>query len=872
MGTVPVSVNRLSKKLTYLSLSANNFTGNIPASISDITSLQFLLLDSNLFNGTFPAEFGNLINLKQLWLSYNPFKPSKIPEEFGNMLSLTYLWMSYTNIYGEIPDSFSKLSNLVHLDLTSNSLYGEIPAGIWMLPNLELLYLYHNQLSGEINKSIGAKNLIEIDVSMNKITGSIPVGFGHLKNLTVLFLYMNQLTGEVPDEIGLLPFLVDLRIFNNNLVGKLPPELGKHSKLGNLEVSFNSLSGEIPEFLCAQGNFSSLVLSNNEFTGSLPSFIGNCPTLNNIMVENNKFSGEIPVTLWSTALNLTTVYMHHNSFTGVLPASLPWNLTRLEVQFNRFSGSIPSSAQNLNVFKASNNLFSGYIPENLAKLSSLQVLDISSNDISGEISNSISSLKYLTEFNASMNRLSGEVPETIGSLPVLTILDLSKNQLHGSIPNSMSNLKLNVLNLSFNDLTGEIPISLQNQVYDESFLSNPKLCASSPFFKLHSCNSKALSSHNLSTGLLVAFIILGVFFFICTSILGLFMLKEYRKRKNDLNTWKTTSFHIGEFNETNIVKQLSNENLIGSGGSGLIYKVSLRNRTEDTLAVKKIWNSRKLDSNLEKEFEAEVQILGSIRHANIVKLYCCISSSTSKLLVYEYMENKSLDRWLHSRNSTRSALDWQTRLSIAIGAAKGLCYMHHDCSPPIVHRDVKSSNILLDSEFNAKIADFGLARMLVNAGDPQSVSAVAGSFGYMAPECGLLRKVNEKVDVYSFGVVLLELTTGREANYGDENSCLSDWAWRKILEHASIEEVVDVEIRDPLWVEDIEVVFRLGVICTNASPTSRPTMKEVCQVLQRCDRSKENGVKGKERVRERDGAPLIGDKWGSGRSDDDCYA
>jgi serine/threonine protein kinase len=188
------------------------------------------------------------------------------------------------------------------------------------------------------------------------------------------------------------------------------------------------------------------------------------------------------------------------------------------------------------------------------------------------------------------------------------------------------------------------------------------------------------------------------------------------------------------------LSRLTENNVIGSGGSGRVYRVAI-NHSHDVVAVKRFWSNKKLEEELKREFFAEVRILSSIQHSNIVKLLCCISNDNSKLLVYEYLENHSLDQWLHgkSRASTISSsvhhiiLDWPKRLQIAVGVAQGLCYMHHACSPPIVHQDVESSNILLDSEFNAKVTDFGLAKMMITQGEQVTMSTVAGSFGYIAP-------------------------------------------------------------------------------------------------------------------------------------------
>ncbi|KAI5394826.1 hypothetical protein KIW84_061443 [Lathyrus oleraceus] len=217
-------------------------------------------------------------------------------------------------------------------------------------------------------------------------------------------------------------------------------------------------------------------------------------------------------------------------------------------------------------------------------------------------------------------------------------------------------------------------------------------------------------------------------------------------------------------------------------GIDSVYRVAL----DDGLgyvAVKTIrGSSRKLDQELVDSFLAEVEILRKFRHNNIVKLMCCISSDDLLLLAYEYHEHQSLDRWLHKKNKTSVAsstvhhdiIDWPKRLHIAIGAAQGLCYLYNDCSPPIIHRDVKASNIVLDSQFNAKVADFGFAKILIKPEELATMSPVAGTFGYIAPEYAQSIRVNEKMDVYSFGAVLLELTTGKEVNPGYEYSSLAE--------------------------------------------------------------------------------------------------
>ncbi|KAJ4769929.1 Leucine-rich receptor-like protein kinase family protein [Rhynchospora pubera] len=873
VGTLPTDIYKLPSSLTYFDVSGNNFTGEIPISIGRLANLKELHLDGNLFNGTYPVEIANLLNLEYFSLAWNPFlKPARIPDEFGNLTKLKSLWMMQTNTIGEIPFALSKLTELERLDLGWNQINGALPSWIWSLEKLNILYLFSNDLTGEIiTGSIRCMNLFEIDMSLNDLTGSIPESFSNLKHLSVLFLYYNFFTGEIPSSLGLLPNLTDIRLFNNNLTGQLPETLGKYSKLWNLEVNDNRLSGQLPANLCSGNNLVSILVFNNYFTGEIPPSLANCNALNDIQLYNNIFCGEFPSSIWSIT-NLNTIMIHDNKFTGMLPKRLPWNLTRLEIHNNRFTGEVPLFSERLQVFKASNNLLNGELPSSFIDLSNLsskksftsglQELSLGANQITGSIPD-ISDLLSLTTLNLSHNQLVSSIPPSIRVLhEVLTSLDLSGNNLSGSIPAGLANMVLVFLNLSFNQLTGIVPSAFNAESYAQSFLSNPGLCTStktvldlplcdgtpnSPNATNYSHDMDVLKQSKRLSKLLIAFMVVGCAAFIGTAFIGVVIASKHRKRIKDSldpESWKLTPFSTLDFTELDILNGIAEDNLIGSGGSGTVYKINLRNSTQGTIAVKKIWSGQRPEQKLEKQFQAEVQILGSMKHVNIVKLLCCIASTRTKLLVYEYMENSSLDRWLHERKRIGkwTPLDWPTRLQIAIGAAQGLCHMHHDCSPPVVHRDVKSGNILLDPQFKAKVADFGLARVLLKAGEPETVSAIAGSYGYMAPECEYLRKINQKVDVYSFGVVLLELTTGRRANDGDdEHPFLADWAWHRFQERDRLIDAIDEHIRDPIFFDQVAQVFRLGLICTAKLPPSRPSMREVLRCLIRCEEKNPQG-------------------------------
>ncbi|XP_030552100.1 receptor-like serine/threonine-protein kinase At1g78530 [Rhodamnia argentea] len=273
--------------------------------------------------------------------------------------------------------------------------------------------------------------------------------------------------------------------------------------------------------------------------------------------------------------------------------------------------------------------------------------------------------------------------------------------------------------------------------------------------------------------------------------------------------------------------KLSNKDIIGSGGYGTVYRLTINNSM--AFAVKRL---NKGSSERERGFERELQAMGDIKHRNIVKLHGYYTAPRYNLLIYELMPNGSLDEVLHGRSMNKMTLDWPMRYKIAVGAARGISYLHHDCIPHIIHRDIKSSNILLDQNMNARVSDFGLATLMEP--DKTHVSTfVAGTFGYLAPEYFDTGKATAKGDVYSFGVVLLELLTGKKPTdeaFVEEGTKLVTWV-KSVVNEKREEYVLDSGLED-CPVDEINNAFSIALMCLEPEPAKRPTMAEVVKMLE----------------------------------------
>ncbi|WOL14269.1 receptor-like protein kinase HSL1 [Canna indica] len=825
--------------LRVLNLSSNGLSGQLP-DLSGLTNLQVLDVSSNEFYGSFPSWIGNLSGLVELGLAQNNFDEGEIPPSIGNLKNLTWLYMASCNLTGEIPESVSELTSLGTVDFSQNKLSGAFPKAITKLRKLFKIELYQNNLTGEIPPELAnLTELREFDVSRNRIGGRIPTEVGSLKKLTVIQLYRNNFWGEIPPGFGELKFLTAFSIYENNFSGEFPANFGKLSPLNSFDISENNFSGNFPQFLCEHNKLVYLLALDNKFSGSFPDSYANCKTLQRFRISQNGFSGRLPDGIWGLPFAVI-IDISNNGFTGKIPSELgnSISLNQLSLQNNKLSGPVPSEIgklMRLQKLYAFGNSFSGRIPPEVGKLNQLTTLKLQDNELSGSIPSELGLCSRLVEIDLSHNTLNGQIPGALAQLASLNSINLSQNLITGPFPDGLQSLKLSSIDFSSNKLSGRVPPGLLVIAGPEAFLGNPGLCIDGrsgnhwdPILEMCKVGNK----HRFATGnRLVCTLII---FLVLIVVLAGLVLVSYRSfkleeliRKNDLeqcnddnSKWKVESFYPLEIDAEDVLN-LNEENLIGSGGTGKVYKLELKNR--GTFAVKQLHKGIET-----KVLVAEISILGSIRHRNILKLHASLTRGNLNFLVFEYMPNGNLYQALQrGTKSGETELDWNKRYKIAIGAAKGIMYLHHDCQPAIIHRDIKSNNILLDQDYEAKIADFGVAKIA----EELDSTCVVGTHGYIAPELAYSAKVTEKSDVYSFGVVLLELLTGCgpvEPHFG-EGKDIVYWVSAH-LDQQSVSEVLDSRVLSSE--EDCMMkVLKVAVLCTTKLPNLRPTMREVVNML-----------------------------------------
>lgn len=853
--------------LQFLYLSSNHFIGEIPPHLTGFCSgLVALDLSTNNLTGTVPSGFSSCSSLEAFDVSMNLLSGELPLDTILQMGSLKVLNLGFNNFSGELPESLSNLTGLGTLDLSSNSFTGIIPQYLCQTPktSLKVLYLQDNMLSGTIPATLSNCSQLEsLHLSFNHLTGTIPASLGSLSKLRDLKLWMNQLHGEIPPELSNLRSLETLILDFNDLTGGIPSGLENCTNLNWIALSNNKLTGEIPAWIGQLSSLAILKLSNNSFYGRIPPELGDSRSLIWLDLNTNSLSGEIPPALFKQSGKIAVNFISGKRYAYVRnDGSKECHGSGNLLEFAGIRGDHLDRISARSPCNFINRVYGGHTQPTFNHNGSMIFLDLSYNKLSGTIPKEVGTMSYLFILNLGHNNITGSIPEEIGSLNGLGILDLSYNRLEGTIPQSMTHIAwLSEINLSNNFLTGSIPEMGQLETFPAyDFQNNSGLCG----YPLSPCGVDPASgpqhqkSHRKQASLAGSVAMGLLFSLFCIFGLIIVIVETKKRRRNDAGldgyvennslsgsattSWKITgarealSINLATFENEKPLRKLTyadllnatnnfdNESMIGSGGFGDVYKAQLKDGS--VVAIKKLIH---ISGQGDREFVAEMETIGKIKHRNLVPLlgYCRVGDE--RLLVYEYMKYGSLDDVLHDQKKAGIKLNWAMRRKIALGAARGLAFLHHSCIPHIIHRDMKSSNVLLDENLEARVSDFGMAR-LMNAMDTHlSVSTLAGTPGYVPPEYYQSFRCSTKGDVYSYGVVLLELLTGRRPtdspDFGDNNIV----GWVKQHAKLKISDVFDPELikEDPGLEIELLQHLKVACACLDDRPMRRPTMIQV---------------------------------------------
>uniref|UniRef100_A0A7N0ZTQ7 non-specific serine/threonine protein kinase n=1 Tax=Kalanchoe fedtschenkoi TaxID=63787 RepID=A0A7N0ZTQ7_KALFE len=852
------------RSLRRLSLAYNQFEGEIPPELGRICgTLEELDLSGNKFFGELPSSFASCASLRSLNLGNNQLAGDFLGTVVSALSNLRYLYLEFNNITGVIPLSLSNCTQLQVLDLSSNEFTGSIPFGFCSSSStLEKLLLTNNYLTGTIPSELGnCKKLTSIDLSFNNLSGTIPSEIWSLPNLLDVIIWANELTGEIPEGICNAGGNLEMLILNNNHIsGSIPQSIENCTNLIWVSLSSNQLTGPIPAGIGSLENLAILQLGNNSLNGQIPPELGKLPGLIWLDLNSNNFTGFIPVELSNQAGFVIAGLVTGKHFAFVRNEG--GTDCRGAGGLIEFEGVRPDRLANHPMVHtcASTRVYTGLTVYTFSSNGSMIYLDLSYNFLSGTIPDNMGSMEYLQVLNMGHNMLSGDIPDSFGGLKAIGVMDLSHNNLQGSIPGSLGSLSfLNDLDVSNNNLSGTIPAGGQLTTFPASrYENNTGLCG----VPLPPCSSQSGthkfkhkgtrgSRESVAAGMVIGITVSLLCIF--SLLIALYRMKQHQQKDerrdkyieslptSGSSSWKLSSvaeplsINVATFEKPlrkltfahllEATNGFSADSMIGSGGFGEVYKAQLKDG--NVVAIKKLIQ---VTGQGDREFMAEMETIGKIKHRNLVPLlgYCKVGEE--RLLVYEYMKWGSLESVLHDGAVVGiSRLDWEARKKIAIGSARGLAFLHHSCIPHIIHRDMKSSNVLLDENFEARVSDFGMAR-LVNALDTHlSVSTLAGTPGYVPPEYYQSFRCTTKGDVYSYGVILLELLSGKKpidpSEFGDNNLV----GWAKLLERANkCHEILDSELlKQESGGSELLQYLKIAFDCLDDRPFRRPTMIQV---------------------------------------------
>ncbi|PQM34328.1 putative leucine-rich repeat receptor-like protein kinase [Prunus yedoensis var. nudiflora] len=727
----------------------------------------------------------------------------QLPSDIELLSELEILNLSFNKgLKGQLPASIGKLTKLVYLNLVGCSFFGRIPDTIGSLQQLSYLSLKNNSFDGMIPPSIGnLSNLFFLDLSDNKLVGSFPVSIGTTPGLDNLHkarhfhFQNNQFSGTIPPQLFSSQMRLIHVIFDrNNLTGSIPSTLGLVQSLQAVRLDRNSLNGSVPSNLKNLSNIAELHLSNNQLTGPVPN-LTNLSSLCYVMMENTRLQGEVPQALFSN-YNLETLVLRNNKINGLLDLETisSNHLQLIDMEKNFITDLKPSAGgYNYTLILVDNPICEG---TNMAN----NYCIVSPSNSSNLIPPSNCASVACSPGQVSSPNCTCAYPYT-GTLVFIFVSfsNLGNFNYYTALQDSLVrtfqsyNLPVESVSLGYPTWGSSYQLELFIQVFpsgQDRFNQTGASAIASVISNQTLSRPSGISNSSASAPRLKG--------------ARLFSFEELQKYTNG-------------FSEANDV---------GAGGYGKVYRGILP--TGQMVAIKR---AKRDSMQGGPEFTAEVELLSRVHHKNLVSLVGFCLEQGEQILVYEYVPNGDLLDSLSGKSGIR--LDWLRRLKIILGAARGLAYLHEHANPPIIHRDIKSNNILLDKDLTAKVADFGLSKSMADSGTDHVTTQVKGTMGYLDPEYYMTQQLTEKSDVYSFGVVMLELITARRPiERGKYIVRVVQMAMDKTKDLYNLREVLDPYIGLGTELKGLEIFVDLAMSCVEESQDKRPRMGEVVKGIE----------------------------------------
>ncbi|XP_048635789.1 probable leucine-rich repeat receptor-like serine/threonine-protein kinase At3g14840 isoform X3 [Brassica napus] len=832
--------------LVYLNLGGNRITGPVPKEIGNITSLEFLGLDFNQISGKLPPELGNLPNIQILHLRSN-YLSGDIPSTFSKLTTLTDFRISDNQFTGSIPDFIQNWTELEKLVIQASGLVGPIPKTISSLNKLtklrisdlsgpespfpplqnmismKTLILRNCNLTGELPPYLGPITSLKLlDLSFNKLSGPIPVEYSALADVDNIYLTSNMLSGEVPiwmvDKGEKMQVFFDDKCIQSFIVTH--PNTVLFGYLYCSDLAYNDFTNDLRTAECQKNDvnmFSStspLVANNHSNVSCLSSYI--CPkTFYGLHIN----CGGTELTINGTTYDADTSDRAYDSRNGWVSSN-----TGNFLDDERSPRGVTSWANTSELKIADPSLYTH------ARLSAISLTYYALCLGQGNYTVNLHFAEIMFTGNQTYKSLGRRFFDIYvqGKLVVkdFNIVDEAKGvgrAVVKSFPVMISDGKLEIRLFWAGKGTQDLPVrgvygALISAVSVDPNFIPPKEAGTG-------------SGGGSSIGTLVGAVVASTMFLVLL-IGGILWWRGCLRPKSQMEKdFKNLDFHISSFSLRQIKTATNNfdpANKIGEGGFGPVHKGTLTDGT--VMAVKQL-SSKSKQGN--REFLNEIAMISALQHPHLVKLYGCCVEGDQLLLVYEYLENNSLARALFGPQETQIRLDWPTRQKICVGIARGLAYLHEESRLKIVHRDIKATNVLLDKELNAKISDFGLAK-LDEEENTHISTRVAGTYGYMAPEYAMRGHLTDKADVYSFGVVALEIVHGRSNTITRskvDTFNLLDWV-HVLREQNKLMEVVDPRLGTDYNREEAMTMIQIGILCTSQVPSERPSMSTVVSILE----------------------------------------